>query len=159
MSMKIARCAPLFAAMLLAGGCHRGGSAPMAAPTAQVPATAGPSLYTRLGGADAIRAVVADFIGRVVADRRISAFFRGVDAADLAAKLNDQICQVTGGPCHYTGRSMREVHAGMAIGNAEFDALVSDLAASLTHLNVGEREQGELLSALGGLRGQIVTKR
>ena len=59
--MKIARSAPLLAAVLLAGACHRGGTAPGTASTAAAlapaPAAAGPSLYTRLGGVDAIRAV------------------------------------------------------------------------------------------------------
>jgi hemoglobin len=158
--MRIARRAPLFAAVLLAAACHRGG-APVAASAGPSPASAaaGPSLYTRLGGVDAIRAVVGDFLGRVVADQRINAFFRGVDAGELSARLTDQICQVTGGPCRYAGRPMREVHAGMGIRDADFDALVEDLAAALDHLKVGPNEERELLGALGGLRRQIVTRR
>jgi hemoglobin len=108
---------------------------------------------------DAIRAVVGDFLGRVVADQRINAFFRGVDAGELSARLTDQICQVSGGPCRYAGRPMREVHASMGIGDSDFDALVEDLGASLDHFNVGPAEKAELLRTLGGLRGQIVTKR
>lgn len=159
--MTLARCAPLLAAVLLAGGCHRGGTTPAAAPTApaQETATAGPSLYTRLGGADAIRAVVGDLLGRVAADQRINAFFRGVDTDELATKLAAQICQAAGGPCRYTGRPMREVHASMGISDADFDALVSDLVAALDHFNLGTREKRELLGVLGVLRGQIVTKR
>ena len=159
--MTIARCAPLLAAVLLSGGCHRGGAAPAAAPTAPAPmaAAAGPSLYSRLGGVDAIRAVVGDFLARVAADQRINAFFRGVDTDELAGKLTDQICQATGGPCHYAGRPMREVHASMGISDADFDALVSDLVAALDHFNVGAQEKGDLLGVLGGLRRQIVTKR
>jgi hemoglobin len=120
------------------------------------PRPAAPSLYQRLGGVAAIRAVVGDFLSRVVADERINAFFRGVDAEDLQAKLVDQICQATGGPCVYRGRSMREAHQGMNITDAQFDALVEDLAAALDRFNVPQREKAELLGALGGMRREIV---
>ena len=138
----------------LAAACH---SAPPPPPPAPAAAQAGPSLYERLGGRPAIGQVVADLIVRVTTDPRISGYFRGVDLDNLRAKLTEQLCQVTGGPCRYTGRSMREVHAGMNLRDADFDALVSDLVAALDRAGVGEREKAELLGILGGLRGQIVT--
>jgi len=139
----------------VAAACH---SAPAPAPAPPpVAAPAGPSLYERLGGQAGIDAVVADFVVRVTVDPRISAFFRGVDVDRLRAKLAEQICQASGGPCHYTGRPMREVHAGLGIRDADFDALVGDLVAALNRAGVGEREKAELLGVLGGLRGQIVT--
>jgi hemoglobin len=147
---------------LLVGATLAGAACQHAAPPAPAPsvaAPAGPSLYARLGGREAIRAVVGDFLGRVAADARINAFFRGVDTDELAAKLTDQICQVTGGPCRYAGKPMREAHAGMKISDADFDALVEDLAASLDHFSVGPNEVRELLTTLSGLRRQIVTKR
>ena len=149
--------AALLVGATLVGVACRHAAPPPPAPAASVPA--GPSLYTRLGGVDAIRAVVGDFLGRVAADQRVNAFFRGVDTGELAAKLTDQICQAAGGPCRYAGRPMRQVHAGMGISDADFDALVSDLAAALGHFNVGPQEKGDLLGVLGRLRGQIVTKR
>ena len=149
--------AALLLGATLASGACRHGAPPAPAPAA--PAPAGPSLYTRLGGREAIRAVVGDFLGRVAADRRINAFFRGVDTEELAGKLTDQLCQVTGGPCRYTGKPMREAHADMKISDADFDALVEDLAGSLDHFSVGPNEVRELLGALGGLRRQIVTRR
>jgi hemoglobin len=121
-------------------------------PTAQV----GTSLYARLGGVDAIRAVVHDFVGRVGADTRINAFFRGVDLANLERLLTEQICSATGGPCTYSGRSMRVTHTGLNIGDADFNALVEDLVAALERFNVQPAEKGELLRALGGMKGDIV---
>jgi hemoglobin len=122
-----------------------GGSAPTA------------SLYDRLGGKDAITAVVKDFVQRVAADSRINAQFANTDIPALEGKLVDQICEATGGPCKYTGKDMKTVHAGMKITDADFDALVEDLKASLDHFKVGAKEQEELLGALGGMRGDIVT--
>ena len=118
----------------------------------------GNSLFSRLGGLEAIRAVVADFANRVVADNRINQFFRGVDANNLERLLVEQICEVTGGPCRYSGRSMPETHRGMNLTDAHFNALVEDLAASLDQFNVPDREKTELLTALATMRGDIVGK-
>jgi len=150
--------AVLLAGAALAGTGCRPAAPPPAAPAA-VAAPAGPSLYARLGGVRAIHAVVGDFLARVAADQRINAFFRGVDLDSLQAKLTDQICQAAGGPCRYAGKGMREAHADMTITDADFDALIEDLAASLDHAGVGPDEERDLLRTLGGLRGQIVRKR
>ena len=89
------------------------------------------SLYERLGGKEAITAVVDDFVGRVAADKRINGFFAKANVPRLKMMLVDQICEATGGPCKYTGRDMKSTHQGMGITNADFDALVGDLVASL----------------------------
>jgi len=114
------------------------------------------SLYDRLGGKPAIEAVVNQFIQNVVADDRINAFFANVDANDLSAKLVDQICQASGGPCTYTGRDMKTAHQGMGVKDEHFNALVEDLIAALDQFNVPEQEKGELLGALGPMKGDIV---
>jgi hemoglobin len=114
------------------------------------------SLYERLGGKDAIVAVIDDFVGRCAADDRISGKFVRTDIARLKAMLVDQVCEATGGPCTYTGRDMRETHTGMGVTAGEFDALVGDLVASLDAFSVPQAEKDELLGALAPLRGDIV---
>jgi hemoglobin len=114
------------------------------------------SLYERLGGKDAITAVVDDFVANVAADARINARFAKTNIPRLKQMLVDQVCQATGGPCTYTGRSMRDAHRGMNITEAEFNALVEDLTRSLDKFKVPEREKTELLTALGGMKGDIV---
>ena len=116
------------------------------------------SLYERLGGKDAITAVVDDFVTRVAADKRINSFFAKANVPRLKMMLVDQICEATGGPCKYTGRDMKTAHKGMGLTNADFDALVGDLVATLDKFKVGDREKQELLSALGPMRKDIVEK-
>lgn len=114
------------------------------------------SLYDRLGGKPAVTAVVDDFIGNVAGDGRINGRFASADIPRLKQMLGDQICAAAGGPCTYTGRDMMSAHRGMNINEAEFGALVGDLVKSLDKFRVPEREKGELLGALGGMKPQIV---
>ena len=114
------------------------------------------SLYERLGGKPAITAVVDDFIGNVAGDSRINGRFGSANIPRLKLMLVDQICAASGGPCTYSGRDMVSAHKGMNITDGEFGALVGDLVKSLDKFKVPEKEKGELLGALGGMKPQIV---
>jgi hemoglobin len=116
-------------------------------------------LFVRLGGMDAINAVVKDFVEEQVAkDARINSFFANADIPGLEKKLSDQICEKSGGPCHYGGKDMKTAHAGMGINAENFNALVEDLVKSLDKFKVAEKEKNDLLGALGMMKGDIVTK-
>jgi hemoglobin len=114
------------------------------------------SLYERLGGKDAISAVVDDFVARCANDTRINGKFARTDIPRLKASLVDQVCEAAGGPCTYTGRDMHTTHHGMSVTAGEFDALVADLVATLDKFSVPEAEKSELLGALAPMRGDIV---
>ena len=121
------------------------------------------SLYERLGGKSAITAVVNEFVGNVAGDARINKFFAKAagDQKRLAAfkaKLVDRICQASGGPCKYKGLDMKTAHKGMGVSDADFGALVEDLIKALDKFNVGATEKNELLGALGGMKGDIVSQ-
>ncbi len=114
------------------------------------------SLYDRLGGKSAITAVVDTFVARVAVDARINKKFARSSIPRVKTMLVDQICAQTGGPCTYTGRSMKDAHRNMGVTEGEFNALVEDLVASLNQFKVPKREQDELLAALGAMKGDIV---
>ncbi len=125
-----------------------------------------PSLYSRLGGASAITAVIDTFLTFVVADTVIADKFAGALAdttgqrvARLRNMLITQVCAATGGPCNYMGLSMPQAHQSMNISDAEFDALVSDLVKALDAYSVPATEKSELLAILAPLRSQIVGQR
>jgi hemoglobin len=122
------------------------------------------SLYDRLGGKDAISAVVDQFVGHVAADKRINTFFAQTASDPERLKtfkmnLVNQICEATGGPCKYTGKDMKSAHMGMGVSGGDFDALVEDLVWALDKLHVGKTEKNELLGALGPMKADIVEKR
>jgi hemoglobin len=114
------------------------------------------SLFERLGGLDAISAVVASFVARCAGDERINGKFERTDVPRLRKMLVGQVCEASGGPCVYAGRGMREAHAGMGVTAGEFDALVEDLVATLDEFEVPAAKQGELLGLLAPTRGEIV---
>lgn len=116
------------------------------------------SLYERLGGQTAINAVVDDFVANVAADTRINGFFASTDIPRLKRLLGEQICAGTGGPCKYTGRTMKASHAGMGVTDAHFGALVEDLVKTLDKFGVPSREKNELLGILGPMKSDIVAR-
>lgn len=114
------------------------------------------SLYERLGGKDAIAAVTDEFISRVAADTRINAKFAKSDVPRVRLHLIEQLCLVTGGPCVYTGQSMKKTHKNMKVTEGEFGALAEDLVATLDKFHVPAKEKNELIALLAPLKGQIV---
>lgn len=161
----------IFVAMLLALpmalsiGCSRSqdgepaSSAAPSEPSAEPEAAAvQKSLYERLGGEAAIKAVVDEFVANVGADARINHYFANADLDRLKGHLVNQIGQASGGPQQYTGRDMKTAHAGMGIDGPAFDALVEDLVKALDKFAVPEQEKSELLAVLGSMRGAIVEK-
>ena len=123
--------------------------------------SAAPSLYKRLGGYDAIAAVTDDFLGRLAADKQMSRFFVGV-SADSLRKLRqhvvDQLCEVSGGPCYYFGRSMKTVHAGLGITESDWQITVKHLTATMDKFKVPDKERNEILTLFASLKSDIVEK-
>lgn len=119
------------------------------------------SLYERVGGYNALAAVVDDFVGRLVADKQFEKFFagHGIDSKKrIRQHILDQFCAATGGPCVYTGRDMKTTHAGLGITEADWDAAAKHLTASLDKFKVPEKEKSELLAFVTSLKKDIVEK-
>ena len=120
------------------------------------------SLYDRLGGYNAVAAVVDDFIGRLVTDKRFERFFVG-HSKDSQKRIRqhivDQLCAAAGGPCIYTGRSMRDSHEGLNISEDDWKAAVDHLVASLDKFKVPKREKDDLLGAVSKFKNDIVEKK
>jgi hemoglobin len=121
-------------------------------------------LYERLGGKPAIEVVVDDLVARILADDRVNRWFAHAasdpeHARAYKAKLADFICQGTGGPCKYGGADMLTAHQGKGVTAEAFNAVVSDLVATLEKFNVPEKEKGQLLGILGAMKPAIVQEK
>jgi hemoglobin len=120
------------------------------------------SLYDRLGGVYPIAAVADEFINRLLvnevlnANPAIAAARARVPAAGLKFQVTALVCQVTGGPCGYTGRNMKQAHAHLNIGEREWLEMVRVFTDVLIHFKVPAAEQGELLAIVGSTKADIV---
>lgn len=123
------------------------------------------SLYERLGGEPAVKAVVDDFVGRTAANPKVNFTRKGTPAEwkatpEAVAKLKERLVElvgaVTGGPQKYTGKSMKDAHKGMKITKEEFGAIAADLKATLDKFKVPAKEQEELLKIVGSTAGDII---
>jgi len=114
------------------------------------------SIYAAIGGASAVSAAVGDFYRRVLADPELAGYFTGVDVDRVKTHQRMFIAAALGGPAAYRGRPIREAHAGLHIGDADFDRVVSHLVATLTSLGISGRIIDMVADVLGPLREQIV---
>lgn len=105
-------------------------------------------LYEQLGQRTGIADIVEDLLYLIVDDERINEHFAGVDIQQFHRHLTDQLCNLSGGPCTYTGRSMRESHADMNITATEFNALAEDLILAMEKNDVPAAAQNRLIKLL-----------
>ena len=152
----VAAAAAAVAALMFAG-CA---SAPAQRPTKPVepaaPAASKDALFRELGGKEAITHVVDVFLAKVDNDLRINLFFEKTDHKDLRNLVIEQLCEATGGPCKYSGRSMEEAHSGLNLSDADFAAFVEDLVAALDESKVPKPTQDKLLALLAPMKPQVV---
>ncbi len=119
------------------------------------------SLYERLGGYNAIAAVVDDFMARQVADPQLARFFVG-HSTDSKRRIRqlivDQLCEATGGPCIYTGRDTKTTHAGLGLTESDWQVGVKLLTATLDKFKVPQKEKEDVFAAVSSLKKDIVEK-
>lgn len=117
------------------------------------------SLYDRLGGYDAVSAVVDDFAAKLFDDPVVGARFFGMSADSregFRQKNKNLVCAATGGPCQIISRSASQTHTGLGIRASEFNIVAGHLVDTLNKFNVPEREHSELMAIIGSLRPDIV---
>ena len=117
------------------------------------------SLYERLGGYDAVSAVVDDFAGKLFVDPVVGARFFGMsdDSREgFRQKNKNLVCKVTGGPCKIISRPASTTHGGLGIKASEFNIVAQHLIDTLNKFNVPEKEHQELMAIIATLRPDIV---
>jgi len=133
-----------------------------AAAQEQAPKTAkSPTLYQRLGGFDTLAAFFDDVGPRIFAEPQLSRFFTGHSMDSnlrQRQRLLELLCAETGGPCTYTGRSMKTTHAGLGIADADWNVFYKLLGESLDRIKVKPQEKSELLAIVARYKGDIVEK-
>jgi hemoglobin len=117
------------------------------------------TLYARLGGYDAISAVVDDLLPRLKSDGQLARFWqnRGEDGLRREQQLLvDFLCASAGGPLLYVGRDMKTSHRGMGISEGDWKRFIGHLEATLDKFKLPATERAEVLAFVGGTKQQIL---
>jgi len=142
-------------ALLLAGCATQPKSEPVAV---AAPATPPPLLYDALGGQAGIEGLADVLIAEIHGDKRINQLFKNTDMPDFRRLLIEQLCEATGGPCIYSGRTMEEAHSGFAITHQEFVFFVEDLNRAMKKAALSPENQQRLLALLGPMEPQVINQ-
>lgn len=114
------------------------------------------TLYDQLGGDAGVTQIVDNFIAEISFNRTIVKHFEKTDPDRFRAKLIEQICELSDGPCRYTGESMAKSHAKMNITEGEFNRTVDLLIAAMNRAGTPLAAQNRLLARLKPLREDII---
>ena len=125
---------------------------------AQAQAAGDDAVFQQMGGKPGIQKIVADFLPLLLADPRISETFKDADMERLGTLLAEQFCQLTGGPCKYSGKAMQEAHRDMQLNNAQFNALAEDLQFAMEKNGIANSAQNKLIAKLAPMQRAIVTR-
>jgi hemoglobin len=117
------------------------------------------TLYARLGGYDAIVAVVDNLLPRLTADPGLGRFWkhRGEDGVRRERQLLiDFLCASAGGPLYYVGRDMKTSHRGMGISDGDWQAFVGHVEATLDAFRVPSAERAEVLGFIDSTKRDVM---
>jgi hemoglobin len=139
--MKYIRSIALLLSCLIAGTAH-----------------AQTTLYDQMGGEAKMRAIATEFTNVLLSDPRVNFTFANTELPKFTQLIFEQFCELSGGPCKYTGRSMKESHEKLNITNAQFNALAEDLYIALENLKVPYHLQNKLMVLLAPMQRDTVKK-
>lgn len=113
------------------------------------------NLYQDLGQKAGITNIVDELILNISQDELIRPRFKDVDIVLFRQRLIEHFCELSGGPCDYSGGEMAEVHKGLDINDAEFNRLVELLRAAMNNHGVSYQAQNEMLSILAPMHSDV----
>jgi hemoglobin len=115
-----------------------------------------PSLYDELGGQAGIERLASALIVESKADPRIADLFAETDVDYFRDRLEEQLCEIAGGPCEYTGLPMSDAHSGMDISEREFNWFVEDLERAMRSIGLSLSTQNRLLARLARMHEDVI---
>jgi hemoglobin len=114
------------------------------------------TLYEQIGGEPVLRKTVEEFMIIMEKDDRINFAFGNTDITKFKQLLFEQLCNITGGPCAYTGRTMKESHEKLDVDNAMFNALAEDVYLAFDRAGVPYRLQNKVMAIFAPMQRDIV---
>jgi hemoglobin len=154
--MRLDNSREAFMMLMRTGGWISRGFQSMVLMLAMATAHGGPTLYERIGGEAKLRAIAEEFTNIILADDRINFTFADADVNKFKKLIFEQLCELSQGPCKYTGRDMHEAHVKLNINNAQFNALAEDLYLAFDRVHVPYRVQNKVMALLAPMQRDVV---
>ncbi|MDX1473497.1 MAG: group 1 truncated hemoglobin [Reinekea sp.] len=114
------------------------------------------TLYDRLGGDEGVTAIVDNLLYELAGNEKLIGFFEETDINRFRTKLIEQLCEVSDGPCRYSGDSMAKAHSNMTLNRSHFDSLVNDLIAAMNATDTPVAAQNDLLARLVPMYDEVM---
>ena len=114
------------------------------------------SLYIELGEKEGIESVVNAFIKQIVKDKNILRYFAKSNVDHFRQGFIEHMCEFSGGPCHYTGDTMVDIHTGMNINEADFNRIVELLVLAFEDVGLSYRIQNKVIAKLIPMRKNVI---
>jgi len=108
-------------------------------------ASAGVTLYERIGGGEAIAGMVTRFYDRVMADPELGPYFRHVPMDTLRRMQMEFFSAALDGPVSYTGRSIIKAHHGHKVSLPHFQRFVGHLFETLRAYPLTDDERVDII--------------
>lgn len=115
-----------------------------------------PSLYQQLGEEAGITAISDHLLYRIEHDPLIVDHFRDTDIPRFRHLLIEQLCELSGGPCVYSGATMEESHTGLNLKTRDFDRLVNHLISAMQQQGIPYGAQNQLLALLAPMYPEVI---
>ena len=109
------------------------------------------------GGPAGVKALINTFVGYVAADPHINYYFAHTNIKALKYNLTQQVCEIVGGPCTYTGPTMTAAHKNLQVTTAAFNYLAQDMIKAMDKRGIAKPAQNYLLEQLAAMEPQVVT--
>ena len=114
------------------------------------------TLYDKLGGEDGINTIVTHLVQNIGHDKQVFRYFAEANVTRFKKHLAWHLCDISDGPCNYTGDTMQQFHDGMDINERDFNHLVDLLIDAMYKAEVPHPVQNQLLARLAPLRSDII---
>lgn len=115
-------------------------------------------VFQAFGGIEGIKKLSDNFITRLETDSQTKEIMVGSDKVRIRRTISEQICYILGGPCDYSGMSMRRAHRDHGINKKEFLVTVELLRDEMIKLKIPTSAQNKLLAKLAPMHRDVVQR-
>lgn len=115
-----------------------------------------PSLFTRIGGNEAIAPLVDEFYLRIMGDEELAPFFEKSSMEHIRGMQREFLTVALGGDPVYQGRPLAHVHHGRGIKPHHFNLFIKHLGEVLRDHGIAGEEMNEVITHINTYVDEIV---